>query len=69
MYTLGRRSWVQTSLPPHFCKRLSRKLATFERCPFEGTSFRVHYTFFQGSLSVVSFYELMRVLFAALKFF
>ena len=31
-----------------FAKRFCRTLATFEKFPFKGTSFTVHYTVFQG---------------------
>ena len=36
--------------PKMFTKRFRRTLATFEKCPIEGTSFTVHYTFFRGYL-------------------
>ena len=36
--------------PTLFSKSFRRTPATFEECPFEGTSFTVHYTVFQGSL-------------------
>ena len=36
--------------PQTFAKSLRRTLATFEECPYEGTSFTVHYTVFRGYL-------------------
>ena len=69
MYTLGRRSWVDTQLPAHFYQMGSPHTSDFEGCPIEVTSFTVHYIFFKGTCSVVSFDELMGVSLAGLKHF
>ena len=46
--------------PKVFAKGFRRTLATFVDRPIEGTSSRVHYTvFFEGTYSVIGFYELM----------
>ena len=38
------------STPKNFANPFRRTLATFEECPFVGTSFTVDYTVFQGYL-------------------
>ena len=38
------------STPKICAKRICRRLATFEECPFLETSFAVHYTDFDGHL-------------------
>ena len=57
------------STPKIVAERFRRTLATFEQCPFEGTSSTVHYTLGMVAYSVTSFYELMRMLYAGLKYF
>ena len=57
LYPSGQTHVLWTGSPgfnshcPHtFSKSFRRTPATFEECPFEGTSFTVHYTVFQRSL-------------------
>ena len=60
---------IPTAPTLFFPKSFRLTPATFEECPFEGTSFTVHYTVFQGSYSVIGFYEVMRMFLVSLMHF
>ena len=61
MQTLGRRSWVQTPLPPNcFSKGLRSHQLLLRNDPSKGHHSRYITLSLKGTSSVNSFYELMR---------